>query len=93
MSVARVAHLPAPGWACAECGEDYPCQAAREMLAAEPDRRAVAVYLAALFIDAVRELPDRPVTDLYARFFRVVRRDRLTAVRHDPWVPAGGRPR
>ncbi|MFC7550620.1 hypothetical protein [Plantactinospora sp. GCM10030261] len=46
----------------------------------------MAIYLAALFIDAVRELPDRPVTELYARFFAVLRRERPAESQARLWV-------
>jgi len=65
------AHQPVrPTWLCGGCGDPWPCVSRRRQLLAEYDRAPVSLtlYLAALFVDAVQDLPAAASGELYARF-------------------------
>ncbi|GGM12628.1 hypothetical protein [Micromonospora yangpuensis] len=64
-------HRPVrPAWTCGACGAEWPCQPQRQALLADYGRAPIALslYLAAHYLDAVPELPDVPVAQLYRRF-------------------------
>ncbi|SCF15818.1 hypothetical protein GA0070607_6258 [Micromonospora coriariae] len=71
----RRLHLPSrPTWRCQACGIAWPCSPAKVRLLAEyrTDRAALLTHLAALGVEAARDLaglgPDTPPTDLVERF-------------------------
>lgn len=58
-------------WLCAECGHPWPCTGARARLLSEygrGDRVALALYLAALYVEAGAQLQEVPPGILYGRF-------------------------
>jgi hypothetical protein len=58
-----------PGWICRGCGLPYPCPEGRRRLAAAHQRDGELGTVAyELLVQAVRDLPDLPVTDLFDRF-------------------------
>lgn len=62
--------LARPCWDCAACGEPWPCDPAREALAASMGRgTALTIYMHAYFQEAAaQEPPVGPVGELYDRF-------------------------
>lgn len=70
-----VEHLPdPPSWACTACDRPWPCQPAREHLAATMGRTELFVYAAGQFDAALRDMGTTPVSELYDRFFAWVGR-------------------
>ncbi|RLP85599.1 flavin reductase [Micromonospora sp. CV4] len=70
------AHRPvSPAWTCDACGSDWPGQTCRRELLAEYDRASMslALYLAAQFVDANRDLAHVPVGHLHHRFLGWIR--------------------
>ncbi|PTA44466.1 flavin reductase [Micromonospora sp. RP3T] len=70
------AHHPVkPTWTCDGCARDWPCRSRRRELRAEYNgaSASLAVYLAAQFVDAVRDLGHVPTGDLYRRFLGWIR--------------------
>lgn len=69
-------HTPTrPQWKCEGCGEDWPCQSARDALVAEysDDRVALAVRLAGDLHTAAGEIAGATSSDLYRRFVQWTR--------------------
>lgn len=65
------AHLPQrPSWDCLCCAEPWPCDPAREELAARMDGITLAMYLWSRLEDAAGELPPTPPGELFDRFLR-----------------------
>ena len=65
-----------PSWLCVRCGQRWPCVPAQDDLLREhaDTRVSLALDLARDFGDAVADLPDVPVPELYLRFLGWVRR-------------------
>lgn len=62
-------HPPSrPSWHCANCGKLWPCDPAREQLAAEMAGTDLTLWMSVDMIDAAREDPAIPPSELYARF-------------------------
>lgn len=60
-----------PQWVCRCCGDPYPCQAERDRLvAAYGLSRELGELASEMLHEAVRDLPDASVADLYDRFVR-----------------------
>lgn len=57
-----------PSWDCRACERPWPCDPAREQLAAELGSTELAVYAAANLGEAVADLPATPPAELYDRF-------------------------
>jgi hypothetical protein len=69
MSIAGAEHAAVrPTWDCAACGKPWPCDPAREQLAAELPRTYLIVYLSIDMVDAARDQPTMPPGELYERF-------------------------
>lgn len=64
------AHQPRrPEWSCRSCGCPYPCQAERDrLIAAHGLSRKLGELAYTMLEQAVRELPDVPVAELWDRF-------------------------
>jgi len=65
------AHNPVrPGWTCGGCDDLWPCVSRRRQLLAEYDGAVVALhlYLTALMVDALQDLPAAPAGQVYDRF-------------------------
>ena len=68
-------HLPhRPSWDCLSCGRPWPCDPAREELAARLDGVALAIYVWDRLEEAAGELPPTPSQELFDRFLRWTRR-------------------
>lgn len=67
-----IEHLEAdrPSWDCKACGKPWPCDPAREQLAASLDRTQLAEYGWARFEEAAGDMPDAPVGEMLDRFVR-----------------------
>jgi hypothetical protein len=65
-----------PLWTCGGCGADWPCPTRQRELLAEfgDDAASLGLYLGALFVTAVTDLPDSRSGDLHRRFLGWVRR-------------------
>lgn len=57
-----------PTWDCRACERPWPCDPAREALAAELGRTELTLYLSGHLDEAARELPGAPAAELYDRF-------------------------
>lgn len=57
-----------PSWLCAADGRPWPCDPAREQLAAEMSGTDLTLWMATLMIAAAREDPSTPPSELYERF-------------------------
>ncbi len=67
-------HLPSrPSWDCGGCGRPWPCEPAREYLAATLTPTRLAVYCAANLGAAALDLPSSPPAELHERFLGWVR--------------------
>ena len=67
-------HLPQrPTWDCRACDKPWPCDPAREGLAAELGTTELAVYAAAHLQVAAADMPTAPPAELYDRFIGWVR--------------------
>ncbi|MET8150669.1 hypothetical protein ACIBSW_11315 [Actinoplanes sp. NPDC049668] len=66
MQVKHLAHRPT--WDCASCGMPWPCDPARERLAAELGLVQLAMYMWANLEEAAGDLPDLPTTEAFDRF-------------------------
>jgi len=64
-----------PLWTCSGCGDPWPCVSRQRQLLAEYGRApvALAIYMTALFVDAVCDLPRTPAGELYQRFLGWIR--------------------
>jgi hypothetical protein len=62
-------HLAArPSWDCRACGKPWPCDPAREELAATLSPIQLALYAAAHLSEAAPDMPTAPPAELYDRF-------------------------
>lgn len=62
-------HIPdRPSWDCRACTRDWPCDPAREHLAAELPPVQLGVYAAVTLGEAVQDMPATPPAELYDRF-------------------------
>ncbi|MDT4994800.1 MAG: hypothetical protein QOH97_4692 [Actinoplanes sp.] len=59
-----------PSWDCRLCGKTWPCDPAREQLAARMDKISLAVYMWANLDEACGDLPKGPPSELFERFIR-----------------------
>lgn len=59
-----------PSWHCRSCGEPWPCDPARERLAAGMGRVSLSVYMWSSLEEAARDMPDGPPQELFERFIR-----------------------
>lgn len=57
-----------PSWDCKRCGKPWPCDPARELLAVEFAGTYLKLLLAVDMIDAARDNPGIPPSELYQRF-------------------------
>ena len=57
-----------PSWDCRVCGGPWPCDPAREALAAEMSPTGLAIYGAVNLSEAVCDLPTTPPGELFDRF-------------------------
>jgi hypothetical protein len=57
-----------PSWDCRRCGKAWPCDPARELLAAELDRISLAIFMWVNLEEAVGDLPRGPASELFDRF-------------------------
>jgi hypothetical protein len=68
-------HKPVrPSWACDSCGEPWPCDPAREQLASELRGSYLTLNMSIYMINAARENPLIPPSELYQRFLAWARR-------------------
>ncbi|ROP29304.1 hypothetical protein [Couchioplanes caeruleus] len=68
-TVTATAHAPhKPSWDCLACGRPWPCDPAREALAADMDFVRLACFMWDALEEAVRDLPPTPATELFQRF-------------------------
>jgi hypothetical protein len=68
---APTGHRPQrPEWSCRHCGEQWPCEPAKDELtgAYAHDRVGLLVYLAGLLVHAVQEVDGSPPHALLERF-------------------------
>jgi hypothetical protein len=64
-------HMPErPSWDCRCCGRSWPCDPARERLAAELDRVQLAILMWTNLEEAVADMPHGPMSELFDRFIR-----------------------
>jgi hypothetical protein len=64
-----VEHAPTPKtWDCLVCNDPYPCPPARAQLAGEMNATQLAMLGWNLLEAAVRDMPDMPGAELFARF-------------------------
>ena len=63
-----------PSWDCLSCGRPWPCDPAREDLAAQLDAISLAMYAWQCLEEAAGELPATPPQELFDRFIRWTRR-------------------
>ncbi|MBG0560162.1 hypothetical protein [Actinoplanes aureus] len=67
----RADHVPdRPSWRCRACGDPWPCDPARERLAAELSRVDLAVLMWDHLEEAARDMPKAPASELFDRFLR-----------------------
>jgi hypothetical protein len=59
-----------PSWQCRSCGEPWPCDPARDRLAAGMGRVNLSVYMWSSLEEAARDMPDGPPQELFERFIR-----------------------
>lgn len=59
-----------PSWDCLVCEKPWPCDPAREHLAADMDRVQLAITMWNYLEEAVSDLPPAPPTELFDRFLR-----------------------
>jgi hypothetical protein len=57
-----------PSWDCAACGRPWPCDPAREQLAAEFSGTYLTLFLSVDMVDAARDNPGIPPSELHERF-------------------------
>jgi hypothetical protein len=57
-----------PSWDCRSCGRPWPCDPAREALAAELGPIQLAMYAWANLEQAAGDLPGMPVGEMFDRF-------------------------
>jgi len=57
-----------PSWDCRACGKPWPCDPAREGLAAEMDRISLAVYMWSSLDAACGDMPVCAPPELFERF-------------------------
>ena len=63
-----------PDWDCEVCGQPWPCDRAREQLAAEMRGTTLALNMQIYMVNALRENPSIPPTELFERFLSWTRR-------------------
>jgi hypothetical protein len=63
-----------PSWLCGNCGRPWPCDPAREQLAAEMAGTDLTLWMATLMVAAAREDPAIRPSELYERFLGWARR-------------------
>lgn len=62
-------HLPTrPDWDCLVDGTPWPCDRAREILAAQIGRSRTVMLMGLFYAEAAEELPHVPISELYQRF-------------------------
>jgi hypothetical protein len=66
MSAEHAAHRPS--WDCRSCDKPWPCDPAREALAAAMDPVGLAVLMWVRLEEAVTDLPRVPPAELFERF-------------------------
>lgn len=67
--MATVEHLAnRRSWDCLACDKPWPCDPARERLAAELGPVQLAVYMWANLEEAAGHLPDLPISEAFDRF-------------------------
>lgn len=72
--VIELEHTPhRPSWDCNACGEPWPCEPAREALAAALDEIDLAMYAWQRLEEAAGELVDLPLREFFARFIKWTR--------------------
>lgn len=65
----EVEHQPhRPSWNCASCARPWPCDPARERLAAELGSLSLAMFAWTCLEEAARDIPATPPAELYERF-------------------------
>jgi hypothetical protein len=57
-----------PSWDCGTCGKPWPCDPAREHMAAYLGRVALAVYMCQRLDEAAGDLRNVPPSELFERF-------------------------
>ena len=57
-----------PSWDCAKCGKPWPCDPAREQLAAEMNKIELAAMMSVDMVEAAREDPQIKASELFERF-------------------------
>ena len=57
-----------PSWDCGACGEPWPCDHAREQLAAEMRGTDLVLYMAVTMVHAARDNTTIPPSELFERF-------------------------
>lgn len=57
-----------PSWDCRACDKPWPCDPAREALATEMDRVALAIFMWLNFEEAADHLTNSPAGELFERF-------------------------
>jgi hypothetical protein len=58
-----------PSWDCGRCARPWPCDPAREQLAAEVEGRTYLImWMSVEMVHAARENPAIPPSELYERF-------------------------
>lgn len=59
-----------PSWDCLACGKPWPCDPAREHLAATLDRVELATMMWGHLEKAAHDMPRGPVGELFERFLK-----------------------
>jgi hypothetical protein len=62
-------HIPdRPSWRCRSCGDPWPCDQARDQLAARMDKVALATHMWAQLDHAFDDQPIGPPAEMFDRF-------------------------
>ena len=57
-----------PAWDCRACGQDWPCDPAREELATTMDRVVLAMFMGDRMVQAAYDIPSITPEELFGRF-------------------------
>jgi hypothetical protein len=57
-----------PHWDCLACGRPWPCDPAREAMAADQAPTPTTLFMSSLLVEAARDMPASTPQELYERF-------------------------
>jgi hypothetical protein len=57
-----------PHWDCLACGKPWPCDPAREAMAADGAPTPTTLFMSSLLVEAARDMPTVPPQELHERF-------------------------